>query len=112
MLSSVNLPGGQQRMRTYEDQLQMRNFFQEHDLISVRCRCCCCCCFCFVVVAVVDVVVVVIVAVGVAVVFVVVVVVGGWGTGKKLIHRAGPGKTVPTVRDNILGTREQPFLST
>lgn len=35
MLSSVNLPGGQQRMRTYEDQLQMRTFFQEHDLISV-----------------------------------------------------------------------------
>ncbi|CAN0412637.1 unnamed protein product [Laminaria digitata] len=35
MLSSVNLPGGQQRMRTYEDQLQMRSFFQEHDLISV-----------------------------------------------------------------------------
>lgn len=35
MLSSVNLPGGQQRIRTYEDQLQMRSFFQEHDLISV-----------------------------------------------------------------------------
>ncbi len=35
MLSSVNLPGGQQRMKTYEDQLQMRSFFQEHDLISV-----------------------------------------------------------------------------
>lgn len=37
MLSSVNLPGGQQRIRTYEDQLQMRTFFQEHDLISVSC---------------------------------------------------------------------------
>lgn len=36
MLSSVNLPGGQQRMRTYEDQLQMRTFFQEHDLISAE----------------------------------------------------------------------------
>ncbi|CAN0030367.1 unnamed protein product [Ectocarpus sp. 8 AP-2014] len=36
MLSSVNLPGGQQRMRTYEDQLQMRSFFQEHDLISAE----------------------------------------------------------------------------
>lgn len=35
MLSSVNLPGGQQRIRTYEDQLQMRTFFQEDDLISV-----------------------------------------------------------------------------
>ncbi|CAN0006465.1 unnamed protein product, partial [Hapterophycus canaliculatus] len=36
MLSSVNLPGGQQRMKTYEDQLQMRSFFQEHDLISAE----------------------------------------------------------------------------
>lgn len=35
MLSSVNLPGGVQRIRTYEDQLQMRTFFQETDLISV-----------------------------------------------------------------------------
>ena len=26
-LSSVNLPGGVQRMRTYEDQLQMRTLF-------------------------------------------------------------------------------------
>ncbi|CAM9952959.1 unnamed protein product [Ascophyllum nodosum] len=36
MLSSVNLPGGQQRIRTYEDQLQMRSFYQEHDLISAE----------------------------------------------------------------------------
>lgn len=34
-LSSVNLPGGVQRMRTYEDQLQMRTLFTEGDLISV-----------------------------------------------------------------------------
>lgn len=36
MLSSVNLPGGAQRRRTYEDQLQMRMFFQETDLISAE----------------------------------------------------------------------------
>lgn len=36
MLSSVNLPGGVQRIRTYEDQLQMRTFFQETDLISAE----------------------------------------------------------------------------
>ncbi|TMW69855.1 hypothetical protein Poli38472_002011 [Pythium oligandrum] len=36
MLSSVNLPGGAQRRRTYEDQLQMRNFFVENDLISAE----------------------------------------------------------------------------
>lgn len=35
-LASVNLPGGVQRMRTYEDQLQMRSLFQEHDLISAE----------------------------------------------------------------------------
>lgn len=34
-LASVNLPGGVQRMRTYEDQLQMRSLFCEYDLISV-----------------------------------------------------------------------------
>ncbi|CAM9265595.1 unnamed protein product [Chrysoparadoxa australica] len=36
MLSSVNLPGGECRMRTYEDQLQMRSFFQENDLIAAE----------------------------------------------------------------------------
>ena len=36
MLSSVTLPGGAQRRRTYEDQLQMRMFFQENDLISAE----------------------------------------------------------------------------
>eukprot|EP01041_Mallomonas_annulata_P004700 gene4700-9317_t len=36
MLSSVNLPGGVQRMRTYEDQLQMRELYMEHDLISAE----------------------------------------------------------------------------
>jgi len=36
MLSSVNLPGGAQRRRTDADSLQMRNFFQENDLISAE----------------------------------------------------------------------------
>lgn len=35
-LSSVNLPGGAQRIRTYEDQLQMRSLFTEYDLISAE----------------------------------------------------------------------------
>lgn len=35
-LSSVNLPGGVQRMRTYEDQLQMRTLFTENDLLSAE----------------------------------------------------------------------------
>lgn len=35
-LSSVNLPGGVQRMRTQEDQLQMRSLFTENDLISAE----------------------------------------------------------------------------
>jgi exosome complex component RRP4 len=35
-LSSVHLPGGEQRMRTYEDQLQMRTFFEEGDLVSAE----------------------------------------------------------------------------
>jgi exosome complex component RRP4 len=35
-LSSVNLPGGAQRIRTADDQLQMRTFYQEHDLISAE----------------------------------------------------------------------------
>ncbi|CCI48163.1 unnamed protein product [Albugo candida] len=33
---AVYLPGGTQRRRTYEDQLQMRNFFLENDLISAE----------------------------------------------------------------------------
>ncbi|CAH0481605.1 unnamed protein product [Peronospora belbahrii] len=36
MLSSVTLPGGDQRRRTYADQLQMRAFFVENDLISAE----------------------------------------------------------------------------
>ena len=36
MLSAVSLPGGVQRRRTAEDELQMREIFQEGDLISVR----------------------------------------------------------------------------
>ena len=32
-LASVNLPGGVQRMRTYEDQLQMRSLFAENDVV-------------------------------------------------------------------------------
>ena len=35
-LSSVNLPGGAQRIRTYEDQLQMRSLFIENDLVSAE----------------------------------------------------------------------------
>ena len=35
-LASVNLPGGMQRMRTYEDQLQMRALFEENDLVSAE----------------------------------------------------------------------------
>jgi exosome complex component RRP4 len=36
MLGSVILPGGAQRRRTLEDQLQMRQLYQEHDLISAE----------------------------------------------------------------------------
>ena len=36
MLSSINLPGGEQRRRTAEDQLNMRQFFVEHDLVSAE----------------------------------------------------------------------------
>lgn len=36
MLSAVNLPEGAQRRRTYEDQLQMRTFYKEGDLISAE----------------------------------------------------------------------------
>ena len=35
-LASVDLPGGEQRLRTYEDQLQMRSFYAETDLISAE----------------------------------------------------------------------------
>lgn len=38
MLSSVNLPGGVQRRRTVQDQLQMRQFFKENDIISAEVR--------------------------------------------------------------------------
>lgn len=36
MLSSINLPGGEQRRRTAEDQLNMRQFYVEHDLLSAE----------------------------------------------------------------------------
>jgi len=36
MLSAVNLPGGAQRRRTAEDQLQMRNFFVENDAVCME----------------------------------------------------------------------------
>lgn len=36
MLSAVNLPGGIQRRRTYEDELNMRTFFKEGDLVSAE----------------------------------------------------------------------------
>lgn len=36
MLSAVNLAGGAQRRRTYEDQLAMRTLFREDDLISAE----------------------------------------------------------------------------
>nr|WCZ58765.1 exosome complex component RRP4 [Seculamonas ecuadoriensis] len=36
LLSAINLPGGVQRRRTYEDQLNMRHFFVEDDLISAE----------------------------------------------------------------------------
>lgn len=35
-LSAVNLPGGVQRRRTYEDELNMRMVFEENDLISAE----------------------------------------------------------------------------
>lgn len=35
MISAVSLPGGVQRRRTAEDELQMRNIFKEGDLVSV-----------------------------------------------------------------------------
>lgn len=36
MLASINLPGGEQRRRTAEDQLNMRQFFVENDLLSAE----------------------------------------------------------------------------
>lgn len=36
LLSAVTLPGGVQRRRTYEDELNMRSFFSEGDLISAE----------------------------------------------------------------------------
>ena len=36
LLSSVNLPGGVQRRKTQADELQMRSFFHEDDLISAE----------------------------------------------------------------------------
>lgn len=36
MLSAVNLPGGVQRRRTQEDELNMRSFFKEGDLVSAE----------------------------------------------------------------------------
>ena len=35
-LTAVNLPGGVQRRRTYEDELNMRRVFEENDLISAE----------------------------------------------------------------------------
>ena len=35
-LTSINLPGGVQRRRSEEDQLNMRQFFKEGDLISAE----------------------------------------------------------------------------
>jgi len=36
LLGSINLPGGAQRRRTLEDQLQMRSLFAENDVISAE----------------------------------------------------------------------------
>ena len=35
-LSSITLPGGEQRRRSEEDQMAMRSFFKEGDLISAE----------------------------------------------------------------------------
>jgi exosome complex component RRP4 len=35
-LSMVSMPGGAQRRRTFEDQLNMRSLFKENDLISAE----------------------------------------------------------------------------
>ncbi len=36
MLSSISLPGGIQRRKSEDDELQMRTFFAEGDILSVR----------------------------------------------------------------------------
>lgn len=36
LLSAVNLPGGMQRRRTHEDELNMRSFYKEGDLVSAE----------------------------------------------------------------------------
>lgn len=36
MLSSINLPGGIQRRKSENDELQMRSFFSEGEILSVR----------------------------------------------------------------------------
>lgn len=36
LLSSVNLPGGVQRRKLESDELQMRSFFSEGDMLVVR----------------------------------------------------------------------------
>ena len=36
MLSSINLPGGIQRRKSENDELQMRNFFAEGEILSVK----------------------------------------------------------------------------
>jgi exosome complex component RRP4 len=36
LLSSINLPGGIQRMRTHDDEMQMRTLFTESDLVSAE----------------------------------------------------------------------------
>ena len=34
MLTAINLPQGEQRRRSEQDQMMMRTFFQENDLVS------------------------------------------------------------------------------
>ena len=36
MLTNINLPGGEQRRRNEQDQLDMRKFFKENDIISAE----------------------------------------------------------------------------
>ena len=40
MLSAVNLPGGVQRRRTYEDELNMREFFEKETYSVQRYKSC------------------------------------------------------------------------
>jgi exosome complex component RRP4 len=35
-LTNINLPGGEQRRRSEEDQMAMRKFFKENDIISAE----------------------------------------------------------------------------